>query len=202
MAPRMPHLQLIEEGEVRKIDRRQKCHFSSSLNFPRRLSAIFSATNLKMAKKPSVMRPPVLGHHAAIRTAPDFSSVGLGLTQWLCYRAPPLKHARRCSRASWSSLIQSTLGGLCCTSQGGSSSLSPWCLFRVTLSAQLLLFPVSFQASPMALTWTGMETSASVLLNCNKTLQSVAFCCPQPSCWWSSDSHGQGLNQLCWRSLW
>lgn len=131
MAPKMLHPQLrkgfFKEGGVRKIAWRQKFPFSSSLSFPRSLGAIFSATNSKIAKTPPVIWPPVLGYHAAIRTAPNLSSVGLGLTLWLCSCVPLLNLTRKCSRSSQTFLLQTTLDGLCCTSQGDCREDPPLC---------------------------------------------------------------------------
>lgn len=167
MAPKMLHLQLrkgfFKEGGVRKMSWRQKFHFSSCLSFPRRLSAVFSVTNLEMAKTPPVMWPPVLGHRAAIRTAPNFSWAGLGLTQWLCSCVSLLNHTRKSSRASQTSLLQTTLDGLCCTPQGDCKEHPPLCHLGACPEPPTLLSCSSSSCHPSpSLTWNDNQNKLSV----------------------------------------
>lgn len=160
MAPRMLHPQLrrgfFKERGVREIDRRRKFHFSFLLSFTRKLSAIFSARNLKMAEKPPVKWPPVLGHHAAIRRAPDsFSSRTATVALFHCWTiqgdaAEPLRPPScRPLRVGCAALLRED-PPLCPlvplqshTGCSAAPSLSP-------------------QAPPMALTWNGNQGQHSV----------------------------------------
>lgn len=162
MAPRMLHPQLrrgfFKERGVREIDRRRKFHFSFLFSFTRKLSAIFSARNLKMAEKPPDKWPPVLGHHAAIRRAPDsFSSGTATVALFLCSTAEPY---REMQQSLWD-LPPADHSGWAVLPFSGRILLSvPWCPCRVTQAAQLLL-PCHPRLPPWP--WPEMETRASIL---------------------------------------